>query len=122
MGRKITILEDEEVLGKVYTKKLSTAGYEVKWLTTVEETEASFAVFAPDVVLLDHGIRYHEKAGVDLIPIVRERFPEAKIIMLSNYSHGELQQKALSAGANLYLIKINTTPSQLIQQIEKLFD
>lgn len=122
MGRKIIILEDEEVLGKVYSKKLQAAGNEVEWVKTVEEMEECLERFHPDVVLLDHGIRYHEKAGIDLIPIIREKFDDAKIIMLSNYSHSELQEQALAAGANKYLIKINTTPSLLIQQINQLFE
>ncbi len=120
MGKKIIILEDEEVLGKVYSKKLAAAGNTVEWVRTVEETEECLKVFHPDVVLLDHGIRYHEKAGVDLIPLIREKFPDSKIIMLSNYSHSELQEQALKAGANRYLIKINTSPSLLIQHIKQL--
>ncbi len=120
MGGKIIILEDEEVLGKIYCKKLRAGGYEVEWLRTVEETEECIKTFEPDIVLLDHGIRYHEKAGIDLIPTLREKLPKVKIIMLSNYSHSELQEKAHRAGAHRYLIKINTKPSMLISHIQQL--
>jgi len=119
--KKVLILEDEEVLGKVYKRKLEGAGFEVAWMKSVEETEAYITDHTADVVLLDHGIQGHEKAGVDLIPLLKEMMPEARIIMLSNYSHSELQHRALREGAHAYLIKINTDPQALLAFIQKLF-
>ena len=119
--KKVLILEDEEVLGKVYKKKLEAAGFEVAWMKSVEETEEYVKNHQADVVLLDHGIQGHEKAGVDLIPYLKDMMPDAKIIMLSNYSHSDLQQRALKEGAHAYLIKINTDPQALVVFIQQLF-
>ena len=119
--KKILILEDEEVLGRIYKKKLEAAGFEVLWAKTVEETEDAVQHFPADVLLLDHGIRGHEKAGVELIAQLREILPDSKIIMLSNYSEIQLQEKAKREGADAYFVKINTPPQVLIKYIEGLF-
>jgi len=119
--KKILILEDEDVLGKVYKKKLKAAGFDVQWVKTVEETEQLVRHFPADILLLDHGIRGHEKAGVDLIPMLRKVLPDSKILMLSNYSDFQLQSAAVNEGADAYLVKINTPPKVLVQYIEGLF-
>lgn len=119
--KKILILEDEDVLGRIYKKKLEAAGFEVYWAKTVEETEDTVQRFPADVLLLDHGIRGHEKAGVELISLLREILPQSKIIMLSNYSEIQLQERAKKEGADAYFVKINTPPPVLIKYIEGLF-
>lgn len=119
--KKILILEDEEVLGRVYKKKLEEAGFEVVWVKTVEETETLIHSYAADILLLDHGIRGYEKAGIDLIPLLRTVLPHSKIIMLSNYSDFQMQVKALEKGADDYLVKINTHPRELVRRIQALF-
>ena|SRR5690606_14178679 len=118
--KKILILEDEEVLGRVYKKKLESAGFIVEWTRTIDETEKKVRDFKADVILLDHGITGHERAGVDLIGGLRTLLPHSKIIMLSNYSDFELQSKAMYEGADAYLVKINTPPKVLVSYIQGL--
>lgn len=117
---KILILEDEEVLGRIYKKKLEASGYEVLWCKTAEEAEDAACVYEADVVLLDHGIKGMEKSGIELIPHIKKMRPEARVIMLSNYSAHELQNDALYRGADAYLIKINTPPAVLIDYLKQL--
>ncbi len=119
MKQQILILEDEEVLGKIYKKKLEQAGYMVMWCKTAEETELSLESFHADIVLLDHGIKGMEKSGLELIPTVKEHLPDSLVIMLSNYSAEQLQQDAVYKGADAYLIKINTPPAALVQYLQR---
>lgn len=118
--KKILILEDEEILGRVYKKKLEGAGFEVLWTKTIQDTEQMVHQFSADLILLDHGISGHEKAGVDIIFELRKVLPATKIVMLSNYSDFELQSKALYEGADAYLVKINTPPKALVAYIRDL--
>lgn len=115
MAQTILVLEDEEVLGKIYKKKLEQAGYIVVWCRTAEETELKLTHLHADIVLLDHGIKGMEKSGIELIPTVKAALPESYVVMLSNYSAEQLQRNAVYSGADAYLIKINTPPQVLIE-------
>ena len=118
--KKVIILEDEEILGKIYKKKLEEAGFEVFWKKTIVEIEELITQIKSDIVLIDHGIRGYEKSGIDIIPNVRKNIPNAKIIMLSNYSQQELQKKAIELGASAFLIKLNTPPKVLVNFLQNL--
>ena len=118
--KKIILLEDEEVLGKIYKKNMERAGYEVRWLKSTKETIAAAKKFKANLILLDHGIRGEDKSGLEIIADLKEAIPDAKIVMLSNYSHFQLEEEALEAGAIGYLVKINTPPSALVDYVDKL--
>jgi len=117
---KIIILEDEEVLGRVYKKNLEKAGYEVTWVETISGLEDVIKTENAKVVLVDHGIKGYKKSGADVVPIIRKSLPDSKIIMLSNYSHADVQRQALNAGANDFLVKLNTPPKVLVSFIDNL--
>ena len=119
--KKIILLEDEEILGKIYKKNLEAANYEVEWLKTTKKTEKAAKHFKADLVLLDQGIRGEDKSGLDIIPTLKKLLPEAKIIMISNFSNFQMENEALKAGSNGYLVKINTPPNVLVKYIDKLF-
>ncbi|MCK5605212.1 response regulator [Candidatus Pacearchaeota archaeon] len=119
--KKIILLEDEITLGSIYKKNLEKAGYEVVWLKSTLDINKTTKEFKADLIILDHGIRDEEKSGLDLIPAFKKKLPQAKIIMLSNYSSFQLEKKALNAGAMHYLVKINTSPSVLGSYVDNLF-
>jgi len=119
--RNIILLEDEEILGKIYKKNLEGAGYSVIWLKTTGEVEQVIDTIHADVIILDQGIAGDDRSGLDIVPMVKAVNPKAKIIMLSNYSQFQMRQKAVEAGAMDYLVKIDTTPTKLIEYINNLF-
>ncbi len=121
MTKKILILEDEKIIGKLYQKKLEKTGFEVLWLETIQETKDEFFKFKPDIVLLDHSIKGEEKSGMVLVSKIRKALPQAMIIMLSNYSDFHLKEKALKKGADEYLVKINNPPAVLAELLKKKF-
>ena len=70
--------------------------------------------FNPDVALID--IEMPGISGLEATQIIKERFPDTKIIILSSYDDDEYIDRALKAGANGYLLK--TTPtSEIINAI-----
>ncbi|MBK9256164.1 MAG: response regulator transcription factor [Saprospiraceae bacterium] len=60
----------------------------------------------PDVMLLD--IQLPGKSGIEGIPLIKEKFPDLNIIMLTTFDDSEKIFKALSAGACSYLSKQST--------------
>ena len=57
----------------------------------------------PDIVLLD--LRMPQLNGVEATKAIRQRFPEALIIVLTTYDGDENIYRALQAGAHAYLLK-----------------
>ena len=84
MPEKILIIEDEDVLGKAYQMILEDF-YDVKWVMTAEKGEELVNFFQPDLILLDHGLPAPGKNGITAIPHLKKCFPDAKIIIFSNY-------------------------------------
>jgi DNA-binding NarL/FixJ family response regulator len=68
----------------------------------------------PDLVLMD--LRMPEMDGVDATRLIRARFPEMKIIMLTTFMEDEYVRSALKRGANGYLLK-NMRTAELLDAI-----
>ncbi len=117
---KIILLEDEKALGQIYVKKLEAAGHTVHFFTTPEEAREATKKVKADVVILDNGIKGSSVSGIDIVPAIRKLLPKSKIIILSNYSQFQFEEEAMKAGADAYLIKIDTPPNALIAYIKNL--
>jgi DNA-binding NarL/FixJ family response regulator len=68
-----------------------------------------------DCVLLD--ISMAEQGGLDVLPVLRRRWPELKIVMLTMHNDRALADAALQLGANGYLPK-DVTPEELMMAID----
>ena len=75
---------------------------------------------AIDVAILDQSLHGETKTGIEIIPLVKSIFPKAVILMLSNYSSLDLEQEARQAGADGFLVKIDTSPIKLVQILQEL--
>lgn len=57
----------------------------------------------PDVILMD--LRMPRLGGVDATRLIRERWPDVQVLVLTSYQEPELVRDALQAGAIGYLLK-----------------
>lgn len=72
----------------------------------------------PDVVLMD--LQMPEMDGIDAIIAIREECPSAKIIVLTTYAGDALAQRALTAGAQAYVLK-GSVRAELIDTIRAVY-
>ena len=72
----------------------------------------------PDVILMD--IRMPEMDGVQCTQIIKENYPEIKIIVLTTFDDDEYIFNALKYGASGYLLK-GISMNQLIDAIHKVY-
>ncbi|MCI0612767.1 response regulator transcription factor [bacterium] len=72
----------------------------------------------PDVVLMD--IEMPGQSGIEGVELLKEAYPDLKILMLTNYSDDERVFDSLRAGAVGYLLK-NASVTQLCQAIKEAY-
>jgi len=71
----------------------------------------------PDVVLMD--LNMPEMSGLEATPLIRAKFPETKIIVLTVHDNKEYIFQILKAGAHGYVLK-DTSPEELVRAIESV--
>ena len=82
---------------------------------SMEEALANISFNLPEVVLSDIGLP--GMSGIEGIKILKEKYPELTVLMLSVYDDDERIFDAICAGACGYLLK-RTPPSKLLENIK----
>jgi DNA-binding NarL/FixJ family response regulator len=81
------------------------------------EAVQRYSEHRPDITLMD--LRLPDLSGIDAVTAIREKFVDARIIMLTTFE-GDVQiQRALEAGARGYLLK-NMPPDELVDVIRQV--
>ncbi len=70
-----------------------------------DEALKEFTELHPDWVIMD--IQMKRLDGISTTSLLKMKYPEAKIIILTNYPDGELRAAAQKAGALGYVLKEN---------------
>jgi DNA-binding NarL/FixJ family response regulator len=83
---------------------------------SMEEALARLGDEVPDVLLSDIGLP--GMSGIEGIRIIKERYPEMQILMLTVYDDDDRIFDALCAGASGYLLK-RTPPAKLLDNIRE---
>jgi DNA-binding NarL/FixJ family response regulator len=84
---------------------------------TGEQAVALFNRHRPDVTLMDLQLR--RMSGLEAIANIRQRHPNARIVVLTTYDGDEDIYRALDAGAATYLLK-DTLSDELIQVVRQV--
>lgn len=71
-----------------------------------------------DIVLLD--ISLPDKSGLDILPVVRDKYPNIKCIMLTMHEELQYVKESLKKGAAGYLLK-DTNENELKDAIQSVF-
>jgi DNA-binding NarL/FixJ family response regulator len=69
------------------------------------EAIEQFRSHRPDITLLD--LQMPEMNGIDALIAIRSEFPDARIIVLTTYAGDALCKRAMTAGAQAYILKGN---------------
>lgn len=83
------------------------------------EAVEQFFIHHPDVTLLDQ--RMPDMDGVTALKTIREKFPEARIILLTTYDGSEDIYRGLRAGAKAYLLK-DASRDELLECIRSVHE
>lgn len=114
----IFIIDDDRLLLDMYAVKFKGAGHAVELAAGPEEALAKLRAGAkPDAVLCDlvmpgmDGFQVLEAIGKEKLA------PGAALIVLSNRGERADLDRAKELGANAYIVKARTVPSEVLEQV-----
>ena len=121
----VGIIEDNIFLLKSFRDYInSTEGLEVLFSYTsmedMKDSTNSRKNKQPDIILLD--IVLPGQSGIEGIPVLKSKFPDTKIIILTGHNDQELIMNSIKVGAVAYALKSAqlSTLVDIIRQVSKL--
>jgi len=116
---KLLLIDDDAFLRDMYAIKFGEHGYQV---IAADSAAAGFQIIKEnkdlDIILLD--MIMPGMSGVELLQKIQQEFPKlkAKRIVLSNQGQEQDIKEATEAGADGYIIKAETIPSEVVKKVE----
>lgn len=101
--KKILIIDDEEKLRSLLTRIISLEGFEVLEAGDCKSGLRKLEFEQVDVVLCD--VKLPDGNGVELTKIIKSKFPELEVILLTAYGNIPDGLQAIRNGAFDYIIK-----------------
>ena len=100
----VLLVDDDEAACRLLAEVLERDGYRVAAALSVDEALAKLEREGPfDAVLTD--LRMPERNGLDLLKIVREREPDALVLVLTAFGDATAAGEAIRAGAYDFVSK-----------------
>jgi len=117
--KKILIIEDEQILGEIISKKLATEGYEVSLARDGEEGMEKLRSILPDLVFLD--IVMPKKDGMEVLEEMKsdEKLKTIPIIVISNSGQQSEIERIVGLGIKDYIIKAQFSPDDIVEKAHK---
>lgn len=118
--KKILLVEDEQFLSEMYQMKLESEGYDVFFAANGKDGLEIAIKEKPDLVLLDLLMPIMD--GYEMLTELRKNkeTKNLKVCILSNLGQLSEINRSKEIGIEGFLIKANLTPSQLVENVEKL--
>lgn len=120
--KHIVLLEDEKTLANLVDLQLKREGYEVTTINNGKEGLRCILETKPDLVLLD--IVLPGLGGFDVLEELHTQrvVPRLPVIIISNSGQPVEIERAQKLGIQDYLIKVNFTPQEILEKVERVFE
>jgi CheY-like chemotaxis protein len=121
-GESILVVEDTELLRRIYTDRLSQEGYTVHQAADGLEALNQARSLHLDLILLD--LIMPRMSGLEALEALKKdpRTKDIPVIVLSNLGQDADVQRGLSLGAVDYLIKNSAKPADVSAKIRVTLD
>lgn len=118
---KILIVEDDQLYGQDVAGALSDVGFEVFWAHNMKEAWQALEAQEINLVFLDIGLEGNND-GFEILYGIRqsERYRHIKVVMLSRLSQTSDLDRAMSMGADDYLVKANVDYARIVEIAKNL--
>jgi DNA-binding response OmpR family regulator len=116
--RHILVIDDEVAVNNNIRKILGKKGYHVDQAVTKEEALGKIEIKPYKLILLD--LKIPGVKGLELLKTIRDKNPEAKVIMITGYASIETAVEAARIGAVDYIPK-PFTPDEIRNATDRAF-
>lgn len=117
---KVVVVEDEEMLLEVITRKLKTIGFEVVSCISAKQALEYLKSMKepPDVIWLDYYLE--DMNGLDFMRMLKADTVLSKIpvVVVSNSASAEKREAMLSLGAKMYILKAQHRLDEIVDSIK----
>jgi CheY-like chemotaxis protein len=115
LGNRVLLVDDDPLIRKLISGCLVAAGYVVQ--TAVDGLDALGKLRAglPDLIISD--LNMPRMSGLELLAVVRKRFPQIPVIVISSVAPNEMPQEV---AADAYYHKSGVGFEQILQTISDL--
>lgn len=113
---KILVIDDEDIVRTSCSRTLCPEGYEVSLAKNGAEGLKVAGEDKFDLVLTD--LKMPDMDGLEVLRIIKEKWPETKVIIVTGYQTVDTSVKAVRLGACDYIEK-PFTPDALISAVRE---
>jgi DNA-binding NtrC family response regulator len=112
---RILVVDDEDIVRTSCSRTLSPEGYEVRLAKNGVEGLKIANEERFDLVLTD--LKMPDMDGIEVLRIIKEKWPETEVIIVTGYQTVDTAVKAIKLGAYDYIEK-PFTPDALISAVD----
>jgi len=113
---RILVVDDEDIVRTSCSRTLSPEGYEVRLARNGVEGLKMASEERFDLVLTD--LKMPDMDGIEVLRIIKEKWPETAVIIVTGYQTVDTAVKAIKLGAYDYIEK-PFTPDALISAVDE---
>lgn len=120
MSFTVLVVEDTELLRRMYSDRLTQDGYRALQAADGLEALAVLRTDTPDLILLD--LIMPKMSGLEVLDLVKKdpRLKDIPVLILSNLGQDGDIQRGLEMGAMDYLIKNDARPADVSEKISMI--
>ncbi len=119
-GQRLLTVEDDQFLRKLFVQKFTTAGFTVKDAEDAKEAFSILENWKPEIILLD--LILPDISGFEILATLKkdERLKNIPIIILSNLGQKQDIDRAMSLGAEGFMVKASFTLEEITEHVQKV--
>ncbi len=114
-GNRVLLVDDDLLIRKLVSRELVAVGYVVRTAADGLDAVGKLREGPPDLVISD--LNMPHMSGVELLKVVRQRFPQVPVIVISSVAAGEMPEGLL---ADAYFHKTGFGFQQLLETVSDL--
>lgn len=103
--KKILVVDDEADIRSLISGILEDEGYAVASAANSQKTFEHLETNIPDLVILDIWLQNSELDGVEILKVLRKRYPDMPVIMISGHGTIETAVSSIKIGAYDFIEK-----------------
>jgi DNA-binding NtrC family response regulator len=114
--KKVLVIDDEAIIRMSCKRTLTSEGFQVSLASRCKEGLEILEKEPFDLVLLD--LKMPDMDGIELLPLIRNKWPHIKVIVISGYGTDQTAEETVKLGAHKFLGK-PFTPDALLAEINE---